>query len=109
MQRRSGGFIPLRRYPRQCPNDRTRRMGPGSRFAWPGRLVEVLSLLSPQRSLRVYIQRVDRLARCHEQPVALQSAETQISAALGQRDAADQYAVGRIDDNAVQLRITHAP
>ena len=46
--------------------------------------------LSPQRALRIHIQRVDRLARGHEQAVALEAAETEVGAALGQGDAADQ-------------------
>src|SRR5580698_4949618 len=65
--------------------------------------------LSPQRALRVHIERVDRLARGHEQPVALQPAEADVGAALGQRDAADQLAVGRVDHDTVEFRIAHAP
>src|SRR5271154_3609662 len=65
--------------------------------------------LSPQRALRVHIERVDRLARSHEQPVALQAAEAEIGAALGQCDAAYQLAVGRVDHDAVEFGIAHAP
>src|SRR5712671_4828351 len=65
--------------------------------------------LSPQRPLRVHIQRIDRLARGHEQAVALQPAETQIGAAFGQRDAADHDAVGREYHDAVEFGIAHAP
>src|SRR6266403_1600522 len=76
----------------------------------PGRWEPVFRKeLSPQRALGVHVQRVDRLARCHEQPVALQSAETQIGAALRQRDAADLRAVGGEYEYAVQFRIAHAP
>src|SRR5258707_13312637 len=67
------------------------------------------TVLSPERALGVYIERVDRLARGHEQPVALQAAEAKVGAALGQRDAADQHAVGRVDHDAVELGIAHAP
>src|SRR5438132_12339777 len=53
--------------------------------------------LSAERALRVDIERVDRLARRHKQPVALHAAETEIGATLRQRDAADHDAVGRVD------------
>jgi hypothetical protein len=43
------------------------------------------------------IEGVDRLARSHEQAVALLAAETHIGAALGQHDAADHRAVGSVD------------
>ena len=66
-------------------------------------------VLSPERALRIHIQRVDRLARGHEQAVALQPAEAEIGAALGQRDTADHHAVGRVDHDAVEFGIAHAP
>jgi hypothetical protein len=47
------------------------------------------------------IEGVDRLARGHEQAVALRAAETHIGAALGQQDAADHRAVGRVDGDPV--------
>src|SRR6185437_10521535 len=65
--------------------------------------------LPPERALRIDIQRVDRLARGHEQAVALDAAEADIGAALGQCDAADHDAVGRVDHDAVELGIAHAP
>src|SRR5260370_17236846 len=65
--------------------------------------------LSPRRALGVHIKRVDRLAGGHEQPVAFQAAEAKVGAALGQRDAADQYAVGRVDHHAIEFGIAHAP
>src|ERR1700743_2154412 len=65
--------------------------------------------LSPQRALRVDIERVDRLARCHEQAVALQSAEAEIGAAFGQGNAADRSAVGCKYHDAVELGHAHAP
>src|ERR1041385_7162570 len=46
-------------------------------------------------ALRLDIKRVDRLARRHEEAVALPAAETHIGAALRQQDAADQIAVRR--------------
>ena len=63
----------------------------------------------PRRALRVHIQRVDRLARGHEQAVALQAAEAEVGAALGQGDAADHDAVGREHHDAVEFGIAHAP
>jgi D-galactarolactone cycloisomerase len=68
-----------------------------------------LTMLAPRRALRVYIERVDRLARGHEQAVALQASEAEIGAALGQRDAADHDAVGREHHDAVEFGIAHAP
>src|SRR4051812_44484378 len=86
--------------------------------------------LSPERALGVHIQRIDRLARSHEQPVALEPAEAEVGAALGQRhaprvalapaeaevgaalgprDAADQHAAGRVDHDAVEFGTAHAP
>src|SRR5205823_3209412 len=49
--------------------------------------------LSAQHALRLDIEGIDRLARRHEQPVALPAAKTDIGAALGQQDAPDQGAV----------------
>ncbi len=48
-------------------------------------------------TLGLDIERIDRLARRHEQAVALDTAETEIGAALRQHDAADHLAVGRVD------------
>ena len=52
-------------------------------------------------ALRFDVQRIDRLARRHEEAVASAAAETQIGAALGQHDAADHFAVGRKHDDAI--------
>src|SRR5439155_23627977 len=52
-------------------------------------------------SLGLDIERVDRLARRHEEPVALDPAEAQIGATFGQHDAADHLAVGGEDHNSV--------
>src|SRR6185295_10375628 len=45
--------------------------------------------LPARRALRVDVQRIERLARRHEQAVALHAPEADVGAALGQRDAAD--------------------
>jgi hypothetical protein len=59
--------------------------------------------------LRVHVKRIERLARCHEQPVVLGSAETEVGAALRWVDAADQLAFRRIDENAIQFGSSHSP
>src|SRR6185295_107022 len=60
------------------------------------------------RALAVDVDRVDRMARGHEQPVALDPAEADVGGALGQRDEADRLA-GRVEHlHAVQRR-AHAP
>src|SRR5438876_12359458 len=46
-------------------------------------------------ALRGGIYRVERLARGHEQPVALGAAEADVAAHLGQADPADELAVRR--------------
>src|SRR6266436_2850106 len=53
------------------------------------------------RTLRFDVERIDRLARRHEEAVALDPAEADVGAALGQHDAADHLAVGGEYDNAV--------
>src|ERR1017187_7559096 len=65
--------------------------------------------LAPERALRVHIERADRLAPGPEQAVALYAAETEVGAALGQRDTADHDAVGGVHHDAVELGIAHAP
>src|SRR5476651_667554 len=59
------------------------------------------TVLCGSGALRVHVDRVDRLARRHEQPVALRSAEAEIAADLGKTDAADQLALRRPDGDAV--------
>src|SRR5437868_2830591 len=49
------------------------------------------------------VDRVERLARRHEQPVAAASAKAQIGAALRQCDAADHLAVGREHRDPVEF------
>ena len=46
------------------------------------------------RALCCRIDRVDRLARGHKQPVALRTAEADIAADLRQADAADEFTFG---------------
>jgi len=46
------------------------------------------------RALRIHIKRIERMARSHEQPIALAATEANIGAALRQRDKADQLAFG---------------
>src|SRR5262245_65250094 len=54
--------------------------------------------------LRVHVERIDRVARRHEQPVAVAAAEADIGGALGQRYEADRLA-GRIEHlDAVKAR-----
>src|SRR3977135_3848512 len=48
-------------------------------------------------ALGVDVQRIDRVARGHEQAVALDAAEAHVGAALGQRDESDRLA-GGIED-----------
>ena len=67
------------------------------------------SSLSAQRALRVHIERIDRLARRHEQAVALHAAEAEVGAALWQGDEADRGAVGREHHDTVEIGIAHAP
>src|SRR5947207_4536536 len=52
-------------------------------------------LLSRPGALRAGVERVERLAGCHEQPVALGTAEAHVAADLRQPDAADQLALRR--------------
>src|SRR5688500_19375416 len=62
-----------------------------------------------RRALRVDVERIDRLARRHEQAVAATPAEGQVGAALRQLDAADEVAVAVVDHHAVELVRAHAP
>src|SRR5712691_8490156 len=61
-----------------------------------------------ERTLRVDIERIERMARRHEQAVAAQPTETKVGATFGQRDLADALALGVEDQHAV-LGLTHAP
>src|SRR5262249_32171387 len=60
-----------------------------------------------RRSLRVHVYGVERLARGHEQAIALGTAEADVAADLGQADAPDQFALRRpYRDAAVADRAT---
>src|SRR5262249_52333961 len=50
--------------------------------------------LARRRPLGAEVDGIERLARGHEQPVALGSSKADIAAHLGQADAADQFAFG---------------
>src|SRR5436190_860748 len=62
-----------------------------------------------QRALGVDVERVQRMACRHEQPVAIAAAEADVGAALGQLDVADRLAVGIEYAHAVKLGRAHAP
>src|ERR1051326_7481021 len=55
------------------------------------------------RAFGVDVDRIERLARRHKEPVATAPAKAQIGAALGQRDAADHLAIGRENGHPVQF------
>src|SRR5438445_8888857 len=74
------------------------RRGDRSHAAYSAKVASQAVPRSPsRRALRIDVERIERVARGHEQPVALDTAEADIGAALGQRDEADGFA-GR-DDN----------
>src|SRR5262249_55085633 len=62
-----------------------------------------------RRALGVDVERVERLARGHEQSVALDAAEAEVGAALGQQEAADQLPVGSDDRPPVQALAAAPP
>src|SRR5262245_30718515 len=59
-------------------------------------------------ALRVHVERIDRVARRHEQPVTVAAAEADVGGALGQRYEADRLA-GRIEYLDAVERRAHAP
>src|SRR5262245_1522890 len=61
------------------------------------------------RALRIHIKRIERMARSHEQPIALATTEAKIGAALWQRDKADRLAFGIEHLDAVEVGVAHAP
>src|SRR6185295_1001042 len=88
-----------------------RQQGAGAFRRTIAKLLQAASPLpasAARRALRVHVERVDRLARGHEQAVALQAAEAEVGAALGQGDAADHDAVGGEYHDAVEFGIAHA-
>src|SRR5262245_22673008 len=62
-----------------------------------------------RRSLRVDIERVERMTGRHEKPVALEAAEADVGAALGQRDKADRLAGSIKNLDPVLLLVAHPP
>jgi hypothetical protein len=61
------------------------------------------------RALRLHIERIERTAGRHEQPVALGAAEADVGADLRQADAQDRLAVGRERHDAVELLAPCSP
>src|SRR5262245_50086783 len=61
------------------------------------------------RALRIYIERIERMACSHEQPIALAATEANIGAALRQRHKADRLAFGIEHFDAVEVSVAHAP
>src|SRR6185503_8482416 len=60
-------------------------------------------------ALGVDIERIDRVTRRHEQPIALDAAEAEVGAAFRERNKADWLA-GRIENlDAVLLLVAHTP
>src|SRR6266446_2069512 len=59
-------------------------------------------------ALRVHVERVQRLARRHEEPDALDPAEAEIGAALREQDAADEL-TGRVEDRHAVVSLAAAP
>src|SRR6478752_3706766 len=80
--------------------------------AGKGRMAEAAPCRSPlpaERALGVDVERIQRLARRHEQAVPLEAAEADIGGALRQRDAADRLAVRVEHHDAVEFGRAHAP
>src|SRR6266852_5610050 len=57
---------------------------------------------APDRALGADVQRIERVARRHEQAIALDAAEAEVGGALGERDLADPLAVGIEHHDAVE-------
>src|SRR5207237_2271777 len=95
---RGEGGRRLQRGVSRQPSLRAKRSNPLSDENWIASSLTLLAMtgpLSPQRALRVHIECVDRLARGHEQAVALQFAKIEIGAALAQRDPPGHDVAGR--------------
>src|SRR5438445_5528833 len=61
------------------------------------------------RTPRIHVERIERVARGHEQAVALAPAESEVGAALRQRDEADRLALGIEHLDPIELGAAHAP
>src|SRR5438034_3752724 len=70
---------------------------PGSRFACPG------TTDGSHRPVRLHIERVDRVAARHIEPVVLRAAEGEIGAALRQADVGKRLAGGAEHHHAVEI------
>src|SRR5690242_20631809 len=62
-----------------------------------------------RRSLRVHVERIERLAGRHEQPVSPSPTEAKVGASLGQRDMTDGLAGRGEYAHPVQRGLAHAP
>src|SRR5208283_4053381 len=76
----------------------------------------ILLLYSNQYSagrgaLGLHLQHVQRLARAHEEVVALRPAEGEVGAHLGEADAADEFSVGVVNEHprVAERRVGAAP
>src|SRR5205814_7336 len=62
-----------------------------------------IASLRSDRTLRVHIERIERMARRHEQAVPVHAAEAKIGAALGQRNLTDLLALRVVDRHPVEV------
>ena len=58
------------------------------------RRCDALPIKTLYRALRIHIERLETMAASHEKTVSLATTKAKIGAPLGQRDAADQLALG---------------
>src|SRR5499427_8377292 len=71
--------------------------------------VIALMVSAAGHALRVDVKRVERMARGHEQPVAIAPAEADVGAAFRQIDVTDRLAGGIEYPHAVEFGRAHAP
>ena len=62
----------------------------------------------PRRPGHVQIERIDRAAGRHEQPVSSPAAKAQIGAGFGQMYLSDEIAIRRVATDAVLSRVAHS-
>src|SRR6516225_898940 len=60
-------------------------------------------------ALRAHVERIEGVARCHEQTVAPHPAETDVGTALGERNEADRFSGGIENLHSILLGTAHAP
>src|SRR5262249_59912521 len=92
---RRSGYVRLREVKRSCGGHRRHRqpwLGTSGGRAAAASLPCLNSISG--RALRIHIERIERMACSHEQPIALAATEANIGAALRQRDKADRLAFG---------------